>query len=145
MLEANAVCHPVCLRVPARHGQRRVRDVGRGHVDLRSFRGERDRDGAAPRAYVEHLAGGCGWEHFERVLDERFRIRPRDQHVSVHLEAPSVELAAAENVGNGLPLPPARDQWSNRAPLLFQQRSIEVQIQADPVDAERTRNEKLRV
>jgi hypothetical protein len=60
------------------------------------------------------------------VLDQRFGVWTRNEHVGRHLETAPEEITAPENVGDGLPFSSPHQQRADRTPLLFLQWSIQI-------------------
>jgi len=105
----DAISDPVPPRVGARHVQRREGEVGGDDGPGGPLRREGDRETARTGADVERKSSSGQW-HGERKLDQMLGLGTRDQDAGVHGEGPAEELALAEQVGDGLSLPPPVEQ-----------------------------------
>ena len=127
--------------------QRGPAHIGRDHLDARHLRGERDRDAPAPGAEVgdAHRRAVARTQHRERPLDERLRLRPRDEHVAVDAERPPVELPRAGDVGHRLALPAPAHQLPDGGELALVEGAVELQVDVEAAQPERLGAEQLGV
>src|SRR5690606_24307620 len=79
----------------------------------------------------------------ERHLDEDLRLGPRHEHAAIDDEAPSIELALAPNVRDGLAAPAAQDHLAKAPELVGAERSVRVDHETHAIDAEHVSEQEL--
>jgi hypothetical protein len=132
----------VPLGVAPRDAERRGRDVEGDGVRVRAFVEERDRDAARTRPHVADERRVSPAQDFERRLDQKLRLRPRDEHVGRHLEVEPVELLMPRDVLQGLARRAALDEILELSPLLRRHLRVVVREQVSPVPLQRVRQQR---
>ena len=129
--------------VGARHGQRVLADVRRGHREVRALVLERERHRAAAGADVDHARG---LRQPQRRLDQRLGLRARDEHAPVDVEVEVAKALDARDVGHRLaahraPAHGVLEDAHGRA--LHRRPTVDEQLEA--VDAQRVGEQHLGV
>ena len=90
------------LGVLARDGQSLLGHVGPPNARVRPFVRYRKRDRAGAGAKVDDTQGSTPWKTGQRFLDERFRLRTRNQYGGRNRQRKAPELALAGQIGDRL-------------------------------------------
>ncbi len=87
--------------VGARKRKGAGRYVKRRHLRMRSFQRQRDGNTTGAGADIENVAAEIGRQAFEHEVNQQLGLGPRNQRGGRAAEVPSVELAVADQVGDG--------------------------------------------
>ena len=109
----------------------------------RSFRRERQGDGAATGAEVQHPRGGAG--AFQRGFHHAFRLRARHEGARVHPQRQAPELPLTQDVCHRLAIPPPLHEGREASALGGCDRALREGVQRAAWNVQRPRRQKLRL
>ena len=109
----------------------------------RSFRHERQRDGAATGAKVQHSRGGAGT--FQRSLHHALRLRARHEGARVHPQRQAPELPFTQDVRHRLATPTPLHEGREASALGGNDGALREGVQRAAWNLQRPRRQKLRL
>lgn len=89
-------------RIARGHRQRRGADIAGHHAGIAPCQGDRDGDGAAAGAQVQHRGRGLSGHGLQRGFHQHLGVRTRNQHIGRHAEQVPHEFSLPEQIGHRL-------------------------------------------